>query len=115
MSAASILTVPLIVTEQSPKALGTTASEIDCKSAALVEPKTKFSMWIPRVQEYFEGNRDLKNVVLFGIESHVCILQTALDFVSNDYAVYVLADGVSSMNKQEIAVSFQVSLLNYPL
>ncbi|KAF9127114.1 Isochorismatase domain-containing protein 1 [Mortierella sp. 14UC] len=99
IAAHKVLDIPLIVTEQNPKALGATATELDLSQAKVNYPKTKFSMYIPEVEKELKG---IKSVVLFGIESHVCVLQTALDLLENNYDVHVLADGVSSMNSFEI-------------
>ncbi|KAF9961540.1 Isochorismatase domain-containing protein 1 [Mortierella alpina] len=99
IAAHKVLDIPLIVTEQNPKALGATATELDLSQAKINIPKTKFSMYVPEVQKELQG---IKSVVLFGIESHVCVLQTALDLLENNYDVHVLADGVSSMNSFEI-------------
>ncbi|KAF9948536.1 Isochorismatase domain-containing protein 1 [Mortierella alpina] len=99
IAAHKVLDIPLIVTEQNPKALGATATELDLSQAKINVPKTKFSMYVPEVQKELKG---IKSVVLFGIESHVCVLQTALDLLENNYDVHVLADGVSSMNSYEI-------------
>ncbi|KAF9933581.1 Isochorismatase domain-containing protein 1 [Mortierella alpina] len=99
IAAHKVLDIPLIVTEQNPKALGATATELDLSQAKINIPKTKFSMYVPEVQKELKG---IKSVVLFGIESHVCVLQTALDLLENNYDVHVLADGVSSMNNFEI-------------
>ncbi|KAF9988300.1 Isochorismatase domain-containing protein 1 [Modicella reniformis] len=99
IAAHKILDIPLIVTEQKPKALGATATELDISQAKINLPKTKFSMFLPEVEKELKG---IKSVVLFGIESHVCVLQTALDLLENNYDVHVLADGVSSMNSFEV-------------
>ncbi|KAF9575730.1 Isochorismatase domain-containing protein 1 [Mortierella alpina] len=99
IAAHKVLDIPLIVTEQNPKALGATATELDLSQAKINIPKTKFSMYVPEVQKEL---KNIKSVVLFGIESHVCVLQTALDLLENNYDVHVLADGVSSMNSFEI-------------
>lgn len=40
-----------------------------------------------------------------GIESHICVTQTALDALANGHKVYVLADGVSSCNPQEVPIA----------
>ncbi|KAG0026227.1 Isochorismatase domain-containing protein 1 [Podila clonocystis] len=99
IAAHKVLDIPLIVTEQNPQALGATATELDLSAAKVNYPKTKFSMFVPEVEKELKG---IKSVVLFGIESHVCVLQTALDLLENNYDVHVLADGVSSMNHFEI-------------
>ncbi|KAJ2826954.1 hypothetical protein GGI24_002775 [Coemansia furcata] len=105
MSAASkILSIPLLVTEQYPRALGSTASEIPIDHAALVAPKTKFSMLIPEVAAKLE-ELQTKSIVLYGIESHVCVLQTCLELLEQNYDVHVLADGVSSMNYPEVDIA----------
>ncbi|KAI9219007.1 Isochorismatase-like protein [Blastocladiella britannica] len=107
--ASAILASPLVVTEQHPKALGATVAELDVGHAAMVIPKTLFSMATPPVTDYLATNR-ISNVVLFGIESHVCVTQTALDLIEHpdlNLNVYVLADGVSSMNKPEIPLALK--------
>jgi nicotinamidase-related amidase len=102
--ASKILEIPLIVTEHYPKALGKTVSEIDISHAILVEEKTKFSMWIPPVEQKLE-QLEIESVVLFGIESHVCILQTALDLLRNEKQVFIIADGISSINQPEVKIA----------
>ncbi|KAF9583912.1 Isochorismatase domain-containing protein 1 [Lunasporangiospora selenospora] len=99
IAAHKVLDIPLIVTEQNPRALGATAPELDISGARINLPKTKFSMLVPEVEKELQG---IKSVVLFGIESHVCVLQTALDLLEKNYDVHVLVDGVSSMNHYEI-------------
>ncbi|KAI8802670.1 Isochorismatase-like protein [Cladochytrium replicatum] len=97
-AAASILNIPIIVTEQNPKALGATVSELNVAQAALVVPKTKFSMLTPEVEAKVK-EIGAKSVVIFGIESHVCVTQTTLELLEKGYSVVVLADGVSSAEK----------------
>jgi nicotinamidase-related amidase len=64
-------------------------------------------MWTDEVQAVMNASPLRKTVVLFGIESHVCVLQTTLDLLEADYKVVVLADGVSSMNRQEVAIALE--------
>ena len=94
----------MIVTEHYPKALGKTCQELQIQNAALIAEKTKFSMFIPKVESYLVEN-DIRSVILVGIESHICILQTALDLMENGFKVYVLSDGISSINKAEIPIA----------
>jgi hypothetical protein len=43
--------------------------------------------------------------VIVGIESHICVTQTTLDLLSQGHKVYILADGVSSCNKEEVPIA----------
>ena len=58
--------------------------------------KTRFSMITDDVKGYLSHHNDRKNIVLFGIETHVCIQQTTLDLLAMGYHVHLIADGVSS-------------------
>lgn len=63
-------------------------------------------MWIPEVKEKFaELGAEKREVVIVGIESHICVTQTALDLLGEGHKVYVLADAVSSCNKEEIPIA----------
>lgn len=42
---------------------------------------------------------------LTSVQSHICVLQTALDLIQSGYDVHVLADGVSSSNKEEVPIA----------
>lgn len=70
MESLKILGVPLLVTEQYPQGLGGTVSQIDITHAAVVAPKTKFSMIIPQIENEVEKlfNGKLKCAILFGVE-----------------------------------------------
>jgi isochorismate hydrolase len=67
-------------------------------------------MLIPEVSETIE-RESTESVVIFGIESHVCVLQTSLELLDKGYQVFVIADGVSSCNKEEIPIALQVGYL----
>ncbi|KAI0079736.1 Isochorismatase hydrolase [Panus rudis PR-1116 ss-1] len=105
LKVAKILEVPVVATEQNPRALGRTVSELDVSQLGPAYlgsfEKTLFSMYTPDVQKVLEERR-MKSVILLGIESHVCVLQSTLDLLSSGYDVHVVADGVSSCNKEEV-------------
>lgn len=73
-----------------------------CKTHA---DKTLFSMFVPPVAESLASTRAPAQIVLVGIESHICITQTALDARRAGHTVYVLADGVSSCNREEVPLA----------
>jgi len=91
------LGLPMIITEQTPEKLGKTITPVaaeleDIKPIA----KESFSCW-PNA-EFREQLEALsrRQVILTGIESHVCVYQTALDLLANGYSVHAVADAVSS-------------------
>ena len=65
--------------------------------------KTAFSMCVPEIQSALSSGSH--EVAIVGIESHICVTQTTLDLLANGHKVYVLADGVSSCNKEEVPIA----------
>lgn len=104
-----LLNVPLLVTEQYPTGLGSTVSELDISHAVGVFPKTKFSMVIPEVENFLNGpeGKCIDVVILFGIEAHVCIEQTALDLISLGKVVHIVADATSSRSQEDRMLAFK--------
>jgi nicotinamidase-related amidase len=95
---AGALGIPVIWMEQSPAKLGPTVPEVAGAMPGGLSPipKASFSCWgQPEFVRALEdsGRRD---VLLCGIETHVCVYQTARDLVANGYRVQVVADAVSS-------------------
>ncbi|GLI70136.1 hypothetical protein VaNZ11_014944 [Volvox africanus] len=107
VQAANVLDIPVMVTEQYPKALGSTVSEVAnvLPPACPVVAKTLFSMCTPDVDAWLKSKPDVRQdctgprpaqVMLLGIEAHVCVFQTSLDLLERGYEVHLLADGISS-------------------
>lgn len=68
--------------------------------------KSLFSMVTPEVQALLpDPTKDPLDAIIVGIESHVCVTQTALDLLTMGHRIYVLVDGVSSMNAEERGVA----------
>jgi nicotinamidase-related amidase len=98
IEAARTLGVPVLATEQYPKGLGPTVPEIKTAIGESFHPieKTVFSCGrSPEFRAALESTHR-QSAVLCGIESHVCVLQTAMDLVNAGYHVYVPADAVAS-------------------
>jgi len=97
IQAAKILDIPVLWCQQAPAALGPTVTQIAELLAGFVSiNKSCFSCCL--CQEFNEKLEELnrKQVLLCGIETHVCIYQTAVDLIERDYEVEVIADAVSS-------------------
>ncbi|KAH8805588.1 Isochorismatase-like protein [Xylogone sp. PMI_703] len=104
IKASNILNIPIYATTQNRARLGETCAELSIPNAVVHADKTAFSMWIPSIAEHFSSAAP-SEVVIVGIESHICVTQTTLDLLANGHKVYVLADGVSSCNPQEIPIA----------
>ncbi|MGI8639224.1 MAG: hydrolase [Pyrinomonadaceae bacterium] len=93
-----ILDLPVIVTEQYPKGLGRTAEEILFSMPPEFEfvEKTAFSSC--GASSFMEKLRETgaSQIVLCGLETHVCINQTAHDLLNEGFEVHILEDCVSS-------------------
>ncbi|TGZ76693.1 Isochorismatase hydrolase [Ascodesmis nigricans] len=105
LTAAQILSIPVIATTQSRGKLGSTVPELKIdEHPNLVGhwDKTKFSMVIPEVREKLKPR---SSVAIVGIESHICVTHTVLDLLREGHEVYVIADGVSSCHPQEVPIA----------
>ncbi len=90
--------LPVAVSEQYPKGLGPTVAEIRAMLPQDTQPveKVVFSCCaVPAFQPILGG----KDVILCGSETHVCVLQTALDLLAQGRRVYVAADATCSRTK----------------
>ena len=97
-----LLGVPVFVTEQYPKGLGATVPELrEVAEHAGVLEKTAFSCVAdPSIRARVQAS-GRRNVLLAGIEAHVCVLQTALDLAEMGYHVHVVEDAVGSRHPQD--------------
>ena len=97
-TAARRLGLPVIVTEQYPKGLGHTLPELRETLPPDVEPVSKVVFSCAAVEGVRARLRaaGTRQVVLVGIEAHVCVLLSALDLLAEGYGVYVAADAVTS-------------------
>src|SRR5438105_1797091 len=94
---ARLLHMPVLATEQYPKGLGPTVPELARRLPERPD-KVAFSCCaVPSVTDTLHREARPK-VVLAGIETHVCVLQTALDLLAQDFRVYVPIDAVGSRN-----------------
>jgi nicotinamidase-related amidase len=93
-----ILDVPMIVTEQYPAGLGRTAEEILLTLPDGFEPIEKIAFSAFGSPDFRVKLEDLKveQVILCGLETHVCVNQTAHDLLDQGLSVHLLTDCVGS-------------------
>ncbi|MFO8154454.1 MAG: hydrolase [Thiohalospira sp.] len=99
--AAELLAIPRLVTRQYPEGLGDTDPELaPALAGATVVDKTRFSCC---GQAAFDGplaDTGRSQIILAGMETHVCVTQTALELVTAGYTVFVAADATCSRDPQ---------------
>ena len=98
-SAAKLLDIPVLLTEQYPKGLGHTDERIVFPKNCKLFAKEYFSIFGAEdfVEEFNKINK--KNIVIFGIETHVCVYYSVVHLLENGYNVYVFADACTSRTK----------------
>lgn len=127
---AALLQVPVIATEQNPSRLGASVAELDSvirQAGARVLTKMQFSAveeglgeWLRPPPKPVQGNArslpkhlqkningpDRATIVLAGCEAHVCLLQTALDLLEDEFDVWVVTDACSSRSERNRDAAF---------
>jgi nicotinamidase-related amidase len=99
IEAARALHVPITLTEQYPKGLGPTETALReaCGQHSLVFAKTSFScLGDEAIATHLRRQAGRRQLVISGMEAHVCVLQTALHAKAEGYEVFVVGDAVSS-------------------
>ena len=96
-----ILNVPIVWMEQIPSKLGPTIDQLSCLMPGEA-PIEKFSFSCCQEPEIMKKIRTLgrRQVLLTGIETHICVYQTGEELLSQGYQVQVAADCVSSRTKE---------------
>ena len=121
VASTTALNVPIVVTEQYPKAMQHTVSELSsiytqadaARTAAgipftptAVFEKTRFSMCTEQVTAHLQSLQ-VESVVICGIEAHICVLQTCLDLLAQGIQVHVPVDAVSSTRSFDRTVALK--------
>jgi nicotinamidase-related amidase len=103
-----ILEIPILVTEQYKKGLGLTIAELET-SLYPVEPleKMSFSCCDDSVISSRIADSGKNTILLCGIESHICVLQTAIDLVQRGYRPVVIANCTSSRNEFDKQIALE--------
>jgi nicotinamidase-related amidase len=104
-----VMGIPVIVTEQYPQGLGPTVPEItNLISGFSPISKTCFSCWDSDDFRNKLEQLNRKQVLISGIEGHVCVYQTARDLVSRGYETYFITDTISSRTPENRQLSFKM-------
>jgi nicotinamidase-related amidase len=104
---ARLLEVPVVVTEQYPRGLKHTAEEIipHLPPEPGVIEKMCFSSCGAAGFESELASRNVKQVIVCGIEAHICVTQTVIDLLSNGFEVHLLVDCITSRKPESKQVA----------
>lgn len=107
MQAAKLLGVPTLVSEQYPRGLGRTVPQL-AEYMPAGGPVEKLEFACPANTGFAEQLKASakRQIVLAGMEAHICVLQTALMLCEQDFAVFVAADAVASRKQSSMDHAF---------
>jgi len=95
---AELLDIPILITEQYPIGLGPTLEEIYTPQHARWMDKTRFSIFEEEIEGFIKASRKEK-IVLYGIEAHICIMQSVLEATDKKLIPVVVEDAISSISE----------------
>lgn len=103
-----ILGIPIILTEQNPEGLGPTIPEV-VRLLPDIQPIPKLSFSCCGDERFLQELEALnrKQVLIAGIEAHVCVYQTAMDLLRLGHEVQVVADAVSSRTAENKEIGLE--------
>lgn len=101
------LAIPTVISEHCADKIGATTAEIIAAAPqAKIVHKQTFSVFAAGVltpEIFHQANQ----IIITGIEAHICVLQTALDLRKNGYEVFVVADAVGSRRSKDLELAMQ--------
>lgn len=100
LTAAHILNIPAIITEQYPQGLGKTIASFELEGVKVIE-KTAFSAMQGEDFKNALAQTEKKQIIIGGIETHICVHQTVSELIDAGYEVYVVKDACASRNTYE--------------
>jgi nicotinamidase-related amidase len=102
------LAIPALASEQYPQGLGPTMADLrEWLQPGETFAKIHFSCADDRALAARVAALDRPQIVLAGIEAHVCVLQTAIDLAALGHQVYVVADACASRRAESEAMAWQ--------
>ncbi len=107
INAYQILEENIFVSEQNPLKLGTTIPELLPKVDFKKIEKMEFSL--ANIKEFLKEikNKNITNLIVCGIETHICIQQTVLDCLEKGFEVILISDAMSSRNRLDHEIALQ--------
>jgi nicotinamidase-related amidase len=108
ISAANLMKIPVLATEQYPKGLGKTIEQIS-RAIPNLQPLEKLDFSCLAATGFKDRLAAIRRpqVVLTGIETHVCVTQTALDLIAHGEEVFIVADATGSRRALDAEIALR--------
>ena len=100
-----ILRENIFLSEQNPIKLGQTLKNLSPNKEFIKIEKMRFSIAFENNIIHSLPTKNIKNLIICGFESHICIQQSVLDFLCEGYQVFVIADAIGSRNINDHNIS----------
>ena len=114
VKSARLLNIPVVATEQYPKGLGATVETVSAEFAEntpVFEKTSSNALEADGVLEKIKAFNK-KQIVICGIETHICVHQTAAALLREGYEVYVIKDACASRSKYEFKQGIELMASN---
>ena len=102
----NLLNVRIAISEQNPLKLGITLESIIEKNKYPTFEKMEFSCFENKNFVNFINEYNFKNIIVCGIESHICILQTSIDLLKQGLNILIPRDAIGSRNEIDNETAF---------
>lgn len=113
VAVAKRLDIPFLITEQYPRGLGKTIVDVRQAAGEKMPYFEKLEFSVLRNEKIADalksGNR--KQIIIAGVETHICVLQTAIDLKERGYEVFVVSNACSS--RQNLQHAFALQRMNH--
>jgi nicotinamidase-related amidase len=114
------LNLPIFITEQYPAGLGKTSNEVLNNSFSSMNENINYSLFEKTTFSCFEDSNikskikkaKKKQILICGIETHVCVLQTALDLINDGFSVFLVSDATGARTKYSHELGIQRMEIN---
>ena len=109
------LNLPIFITEQYPAGLGNTSNEVLNNNFSSINENINYSLFEKTTFSCFEDSNiksqiktaKKKQILICGIETHICVLQTALDLINEGFSVFLVSDATGARTKYSHELGIQ--------
>ena len=109
INAYQILEENIFISEQNPLELGVTIPELSLSLIAEFRKFEKMEFSLAKLEDFLKELKDKKitNLIVCGIETHICIQQTVLDCLQKGFEVILISDSMGSRNRVDHEIALQ--------